>query len=103
MDTAPLLASTSNGTINVPKTGLIDDADFAGWDAMLELLRYRREDKDERRRLERMGLVDKDGKKSKKKVGPAMDASGVESGSLMNVVYQKKGAVREWDMGKEGF
>lgn len=91
LDVAPLSVP------EIPKSGLISDADFAGWDAMLELIRLRREDKAEKKRLERLGISADDlGKKS---------GSGSSSGGLdiMEIEYKKKGAVREWDLGKEGF
>jgi hypothetical protein len=37
---------------NVPETGLINNAEFEGWDAMLEPIRQQRVDKTERKRLE---------------------------------------------------
>ncbi|KAG6880822.1 hypothetical protein C0993_004191, partial [Termitomyces sp. T159_Od127] len=50
LDVAPLAVP------RVPATGLVSDAEYAGWDAMLELLRVRREDKEEKRRRERLGV-----------------------------------------------
>lgn len=95
LDVAPLSLP------NVPKTGMIDDAEFAGWDAMLEIIRQRREDKEDKKRLERWGVgKDKDKGKDKKS-----EASGWTEGGLniMDIEYKKRGSVREWDMGKEGF
>jgi hypothetical protein len=102
-DVAPLAK-----TPNVPATGLVGgDGEFDGWDAMLELIRMRREDKEERRRLERLGLVDKvssSSKKKKKGKSTAMaEVVGKGASGIMEIEYTKKGAVREWDMGKEGF
>jgi len=96
LDVAPLTAPT------VPSTGLVSDAEFAGWDAMLELIRIRREDKEEKRRLERLG-ISKD--KDKKKKGEASVAERWSDGNttIMDIEYKKKGSVREWDLGKEGF
>ena len=95
----------------IPKTGLIDDLQFESWDAVLEVVRQRREDKAERKRLQRLGLLpdkDKKEKKSKDKTDktekPSTDAWTMGTGtSIMDIQYSKKGAVREWDMGKEGF
>ncbi|KAG2136546.1 uncharacterized protein EDB93DRAFT_1253989 [Suillus bovinus] len=87
---------------NVPATGLVSDAEFEGWDAMLELIRQRREDKAEKKRLERLGI-------SKDKVNKKDTDSGVAdrwaSGgdNIMDIEYKKRGTVREWDLGKEGF
>jgi hypothetical protein len=89
LDVAPLAAP------HVPATGLINSADFEGWDAMLELIRVRREDKEEKKRMERLGLT-KEKAKDKKKAIP-------EAISIMDIEYKKRGSVREWDLGKEGF
>ncbi|KAJ3767373.1 hypothetical protein FB446DRAFT_652231 [Lentinula raphanica] len=107
LDVAPLPTAPK-----VPATGLIDSAEFEGWDTMLDLIRIRREDKAEKKRLERMGL-------SKDEIRQTMfgdpNAVGSASGgsvsdrwagegvSAMNIQYSKRGSVREWDMGKEGF
>lgn len=101
LDVAPLPAP------KVPATGLIDNAEFEGWDAMLELIRNRREDKEEKKRMERLGILPKE--KSKKKSTTTFTAAGVsdrwgtEAVSVMDIEYKKKGSVREWDLGKEGF
>jgi hypothetical protein len=74
---------------------------------MLEIIRVRQEDKEEKKRMERLGLLPKEKSKSKKR-GVIPDSSlavaerwggGV---SVMDIEYKKKGTVREWDMGKEG-
>jgi hypothetical protein len=79
----------------VPATGLINNADFEGWDRMLELIRVRREDKEDKKRMERLGLTKEKVKDKKKGIS--------ESISIMDIEYKKKGSVREWDLGKEGF
>ncbi|KAI0297607.1 hypothetical protein B0F90DRAFT_1819197 [Multifurca ochricompacta] len=85
LDVAPL------NVPNIPATGLINSAEFEGWDAMLELIKQKREDKAERKRLERLGLVEK-----------STLASWSEGGNgLMDIEYKKRGSVREWDLGKE--
>lgn len=101
LDVAPLTAP------KVPATGLINNAEFEGWDAMLELMRQRREDKDEKKRLQRMGLDKEEIKKamttgtlSNTGANERWSAQGV---SIMDIEYKKRGSVREWDMGKEGF
>ncbi|KAG1742749.1 uncharacterized protein EDB91DRAFT_1247556 [Suillus paluster] len=87
---------------NVPATGLVSDAEFAGWDAMLELIRQRREDKAEKKRLERLGIsTDKIEKKGTNNGAADRWASGGDS--IMDIEYKKRGTVREWDLGKEGF
>lgn len=92
LDVAPLSIPT------VPKTGLINDSEYEAWDAMLELLRQRREDKEEKKRLEKLGFHTSD----KKIPTPKLKYS--EGGdSVMEIEYKKKGSIREWDLGKEGF
>jgi hypothetical protein len=85
----------------VPSTGLINGDDFEGWEAMLEVIRQRREYKAEKKRAERLGLsVESEREKEKRK----QDTWGTDGGdNLLDIKYTKKGAVREWDMGKEGF
>lgn len=89
----------------VPATGLISNADFEGWDAMLELIKLRREDKAEKKRLERLGILPSRDKKkgvvtnSSAAVAERWNGEGM---SAMKVEYSKKGTVREWDLGKEG-
>lgn len=110
LDVAPLTVPT------VPKTGLIDEAEYGGWDAMLEFLRQRQQDKEEKRMLERMGISASSSKDKKKKsssvnanlaVGLSSAAAasrwGDETASIMDIEYTRRGAVREWDLGKEGF
>jgi hypothetical protein len=103
LDVAPLAAPS------IPATGLINNAEFEGWDAMLELIKQRRADKSERKRLERLGLVEKSGKEKKKGkskvegLGVAGALAGWSAGGdgLMDIEYKKRGSVREWDLGKE--
>ncbi len=90
LDVAPLAAPT------IPATGLISDAEFEGWDAMLEIIRMRRQDKEDKKAMERWGISkDKDkAKADERKAGEV---------SALDIKYKKRGAVREWDLGKEGF
>lgn len=102
LDVAPLPSVPK-----VPSTGLIDNAEFEGWDAMLELIRMRREDKEEKKRLERLGFGKDTEKKDKK--GKGIDVGSINDRwrnggeDIMEIAYKKRGSVREWDMGKEGF
>ncbi len=92
LDVAPLSMPT------IPATGLISDAEFEGWDAMLEIIRMRRQDKEDKKALERWGILqDKD-----KDMGKASEKKGEEV-SALDIKYKKRGSVREWDLGKEGF
>lgn len=101
LDTGPMTVPT------IPNTGLIDGPEFESWEAMLDIIRQRREDKAERKRLQRLGLLpdkEKKEKKVKEKIEKSSDAWSMDTGtSIMDIQYSKKGAVREWDMGKEGF
>ncbi|KAG6335463.1 hypothetical protein ID866_3637 [Astraeus odoratus] len=94
LDVAPLAVPT------VPKTGLINDAEYAAWDAMLDLLRQRREDKEEKKRLERLGFPSREIKLEQLKKRKPGESSGGDS--IMDIEYQKRGSIREWDLGKEG-
>ena len=101
LDVAPLASSSSGLTIDVPATGLVDNSQFEGWDAMLELIRLRREDRMEKKRLERLGLLPEKAKEGRGKKGKGMVSASAEDGKgIMEIEYAKKGAVREWDMGK---
>ncbi|KAI0030148.1 hypothetical protein K488DRAFT_72420 [Vararia minispora EC-137] len=91
LDTAPLSHAP-----HVPATGLVQGPEFDGWDAMLELIRARREDKAERKRLERLGVV-----VDKKATAHGGMVGWGEGPSAMDITYKKRGAVREWDLCKE--
>lgn len=99
LDVAPLASAPK-----VPATGLIDNSEFEGWDAMLDLIRIRKVDKAERKALERLGLVKN--KKDKDKKGRGLDVESVkdrwraDSQNIMEIEYKKRGSVREWDLGK---
>lgn len=97
LDVAPLSMPS------IPASGLVDNAQFEGWDAMLELIRMRREDKEEKKRMERLGLTKEKPKKNKGDSTGVTDRWSDVGVSVMDIEYKKKGAVREWDMGKEGF
>ena len=90
LDVTPLAVPT------IPATGLISDAEFAGWDAMLEVIRLRRQDREDKKALERWG-VGKEKEKERDKRGKEGEVSALD------IKYKKRGSVREWDMGKEGF
>ncbi|KAI0964514.1 hypothetical protein AcW1_001318 [Taiwanofungus camphoratus] len=97
LDVAPL------NVPKVPATGLISDAEFEGWDAMLEIIRLRQQDKEDKKVLERWGISkDKSKDKKRKKGDVELTGSWAEGGTdLMNIQYKKRGSVREWDLGKE--
>ena len=89
----------------VPSTGLIDGTEFERWEAMLDVIRQRREDKLERKRLERRGLLPERGSGgSPKPIKGEMASSSAWSdanSAILNIQYNKRGSTREWDMGKE--
>ena len=104
LDVAPLTAPT------VPKEGLINDAEYDGWDQMLELIRLRQQDKEDKKALERLGFSSKEIKERKKKSTPTVSGTaeaaarwGGEGANVMDIEYSKRGAVREWDLGKADF
>lgn len=101
LDVAPLTVPT------VPKTGLINNAEYEGWDAMLELLKQRSQDKEDKKRLEKMGYNKEEIRQSlltgsivgsSKAVQDRWNSGGI---SVLDIEYKKRGALREWDMGKE--
>lgn len=94
----PRLDVTSLSVPTVPKTGLINESEYEAWDAMLELLRQRREDKEEKRKLEKLGFNMSDKKIPTSK--PKKCSEGADS--IVEIEYKKKGSIREWDLGKEG-
>ena len=99
LDVAPLSAP------KVPATGLINNAEFEGWDAMLELIRVRREDKEEKKRLDRLGLSKEKVKVKKNSTisssAAVADRWSSEGVSVLDIEYKKRGSVREWDLGKD--
>ena len=89
LDVTPL-----SNTPKVPATGLVEGAEFDGWEAMLEVIRERRERK-------ALGL-DKLDKKSRKS-GTSSPAPETWGGgiSALDIAYKKRGSTREWDLCKE--
>jgi hypothetical protein len=78
LDLTPALASD----------GFLPPGGFEGWDAMLQVIRLRREEKEDRKRLE------KPGKPSRKKATGDLD-------DIFAIEYTKRGSTREWDEGKK--
>lgn len=90
---------------------LIPDGAFEHWNVMLELVKQRKEDKERKRREKELS---KDEKKKKKKRKHKDDEDeeqederarrirlGLEQPTALDVKYIKRGAMREWDVGKE--
>lgn len=69
---------------------LVQDGAFDSWNTMLQLIRIRREDKEEKKRRER------EGSSGRSSSNPKSNEPG-----LMDLVYKKRGATREWDLGKD--
>jgi hypothetical protein len=93
----PHLDVVSLVVLNILETGLINNAVFEGWDTMSKLIKQRRADKAERKRLEWFGLVEKSetGKKKSKIVGLGVTGTlvGLFMGCdrLMDIEYKKRG------------
>jgi hypothetical protein len=78
-------------TPSLDLNSVVADGAFDGWNTMLQIVRMRREDKEDRERAKKLGLSDS----SRTKLG-----RDTEPG-VMDIVYTKRGATREWDLGKE--
>ncbi|KAI1786788.1 hypothetical protein LXA43DRAFT_1032038 [Ganoderma leucocontextum] len=65
---------------------------------MLEVIRLRRQDKEDKKAMERWGVGKGDDRDKDKGSGKKE-----EEVSALDIKYKKRGSVREWDMGKEGF
>ncbi|KAG8836344.1 hypothetical protein FRC17_005630 [Serendipita sp. 399] len=80
--------------------GFIPPGAFDNWDWMLQVVRARREEKEERKRLEKLYKSDPLKKDSDK---PASASRAADIEELMNMQYTKRGGTREWDEGKKEF
>jgi len=81
--------------VQVPKSGLVMGGEYDAWEAALELIRVRREDK---LRKKSGGSGGASGSSSKRE-SKAESASA--TASALDIQYAKRGAMREWDVGKE--
>ncbi|CAE6415405.1 unnamed protein product [Rhizoctonia solani] len=92
---------------SVNKTGLLEGAQWDGWEGMLELMKLRAQDKEEKKRRERDDREkDKfDRKRAKEKGVSSLGSSAIpdstEGVGLMDIKYKKRGAMKEWDLAKE--
>lgn len=73
---------------------------------MLEVVKQRNIDRAERKKREKEGGKSKDKKKKKGReemvaVDQWKGSSGGDDAGMMDIVYKKRGTVREWDMGKD--
>ena len=73
--------------------GFIPPGAFDNWDFMLQVVRQRNEEKEEKKRLEKVHRGSSSGKSKKEKSDEVAD--------LLSMQYTKKGGVREWDEGKK--
>lgn len=80
------------------KDGLIPPGAFDNWDMMLEIVRARREEKEEKKRLEKLH---RSGSSSKTKDSATVLPKKDEAEDILNIQYTKRGGVREWDEGKK--
>lgn len=81
--------------------GFLPEGSFEGWDLMLKVLRLRREEKEEQKRLEKEA---RSGSLSKKKklLKDGKKGDGKQSlDDVFAIEYTKRGDVREWDEGKK--
>ncbi|KAF7303142.1 hypothetical protein MKEN_01277900 [Mycena kentingensis (nom. inval.)] len=93
---------------NVPATGLINNEEYIGWDAMLELIRQRAQDKTDKKHKGTSSSSSKTKVSTMRPTSTSVSTSklasgsawGGENASIMNIEYKKRGTVREWDMGK---
>jgi hypothetical protein len=68
----------------------VQEGAFDSWNTMLQLIRVRKEDREAKKRREKEGLGYSN---SSKRPAGAPD--------FTDIVYKKRGSVREWDLGKD--
>jgi len=66
---------------------VVQEGAFDSWNTMLQLIRVRKEDKEAKKRGEKEGL--------------GVSSSSKRPPGLTDIVYKKRGSVREWDLGKD--
>lgn len=95
-DYDPRLDTTSSMT---SVDGFIPPGAFDSWDYMLQVVKQRQEEKEERKRLEKLHR----GSSGKIKKDSAMISTQNtgEMADLLSMQYTKRGGVREWDEGKK--
>ncbi|KAG9005482.1 hypothetical protein FRB90_010369 [Tulasnella sp. 427] len=90
---------------------LIPEGAFDHWNVMLELVKQRKEDKERKRREKEFAKEEKKKKKKRKHKDESDEEEederarrirlGLEQPTALDVKYIKRGAMREWDVGKE--
>jgi len=90
---------------------LVPEGAFEHWNNMLEVVKLRKEDKADKKRKEKIEYLDKEPKKKKKKTALEEEKKeserqrllrlGVVQPGVMDIQYAPRGAMREWDVGKE--
>jgi len=88
LDIAPALSA---------RDGFIPPGAFDDWNMMLQVVRVRREEKEEKKRLEKLHHS---GTSSKKDL-PGVALPRSDADDLLGMQYTKRGGVREWDEGKK--
>lgn len=76
-------------------SGLIPPGAFDNWDWMLQIVKARREEKEERKRLEKLHRSGK----HEEPIGSSV--ANKEMVDALSMKYTKRGGVREWDEGKK--
>ncbi|KAG8742533.1 hypothetical protein FRC10_001300 [Ceratobasidium sp. 414] len=93
----------------VSKSGLLDGPQWDGWEGMLEVMRVRAVDKEEKKRRAKEDKEKSkfDKKRAKKKAGtsiptaPPASSTPISEVGLMDMQYKKRGVAKEWDLAKE--
>ncbi|KAG8998737.1 hypothetical protein FRB90_012248 [Tulasnella sp. 427] len=105
----PMLDMETPATHSVNE--LIPEGAFDHWNVMLELVKQRKEDKERKRREKDFAKEEKKKKKKRKHKDESDEEEederarrirlGLEQPTALDVKYIKRGAMREWDVGKE--
>ncbi|KAG8721050.1 hypothetical protein FRC08_016170 [Ceratobasidium sp. 394] len=93
----------------VSKSGLLEGPQWEGWEGMLEVMRVRAMDKEEKKRRAKEDKEKSkfDKKRAKEKAGTSIPIASsasfapISEVGLMDMTYKKRGATKEWDLAKE--
>ncbi|KAG9087506.1 hypothetical protein FRC06_002511 [Ceratobasidium sp. 370] len=93
----------------VSKTGLLEGPQWDGWEEMLDVMRARAMDKEEKKRRAKEDREKSkfDKKRAKEKAGTSIPIASsasftpISEVGLMDMRYKKRGATKEWDLAKE--
>lgn len=110
LDFTPAQLSLSNSHSTDPNESLIGEGSFDSWDKMLNVMKERKEEKrlrELRDKEERRKDRERKRRERRRKRGESVSSSSSsesEKGDgkgMMGIKYEKQGATREWDRGKE--